>query len=537
MKRLIIKQLAILSKDKDAGNLFTFNDGVNFILSDNNSAGKTTLLHLMYSALGCVVKFKDEWINSFIRLDISIEGNTYSLYKTPSGIYYIYDKNSLTKYEKESDYHKKLAEILGYKIYFKDRSGIPKLARPAHFFLTSYISQTKGWNAFFPNSFEKLNEFKGFQSDLVEQFCKVKSDNELENEEELNKIKESLKQKSNERQVLSSTKENIEQENNLDINKLKETVEDYEKNLNLLQEDLSNLVVERQFLLNEINFVTPTVKELDEDYQEARRYGAKIECPYCGTIHSNTITEKSELFFIKTKLENELSNNQARIKETDVKISETEQKIIELSKEKSDIDSLIADNTKHLIKVITANGIFEVINNIENEITQLEKQKKSIDKIKKSNRKEYQDHKKTVNDFFVTKLKSYADRLSIVFNNYDEIKKVTDYNKVLNAAKGGAADSNRTILAYYLAIYTTAINFNTDILPPLVLDTPNQNEQDNGNYKSIIDTLIQEKNKQIIICLLRREYSEKSKSVNKIEVNRLMKIGDYQNLFSTIFNE
>ena len=121
-----------------------------------------------------------------------------------------------------------------------------------------------------------------------------------------------------------------------------------------------------------------------------------------------------------------------------------------------------------------------------------------------------------------------------MFNNYDEIQKVTDYNKVLNAVKGGAADSNRTVLAYYLAIYATAINFNTDILPPLVLDTPNQNEQDKENYKSIIDTLIKENNKQIIICLIRSEYSEKLKPVNKIEVNRLMKMGEYHKFFDEL---
>lgn len=534
MKRLIIKQLAILSKDKDAGNLFTFSDGVNFILSDKNSAGKTTLLSLMYSALGCVVKFKDEWINSFIRLDISIEEDSYSLYKTPNGIYYIYDKNSLTKYEEESDYHKRLAEILGYKIYLKTHSGTLKLARPAHFFLASYISQAKGWDSFFPNSFEKLGEFKRFKTDLVEQFCKVKSDKELENEEELQKIKDSLEQKNNEKQVLSLTKENLELEANSNINKLKETAEGYEKNLNLLQEQLSNLVVERQFLLNEINFVAPTVKELDEDYQEARGYGAKIECPYCGTIHSNTITEKSELFFIKTKLEDELTNNQSRIKEIDIKISETERKIMELSELIYDTDPIITDNTKQLINAITANGISEILDNIENKIIQFGEQKKHINKIKRKNRKEYREHEESVNNFFVTKLKYYADRLSIIFNDYDEIKKVTNYHKILNAVRGGAADSNRTVLAYYLAIYATAINFNTNILPPLVLDTPNQNEQDKENYKSIINTLIQEKNKQIIICLIRSEHSEILASINKIEVNRLMKNGEYHEFFNEL---
>lgn len=111
---------------------------------------------------------------------------------------------------------------------------------------------------------------------------------------------------------------------------------------------------------------------------------------------------------------------------------------------------------------------------------------------------------------------------------------MTNYHKILNAVRGGAADSNRTVLAYYLAIYATAMNFNTNILPPLVLDTPNQNEQDKENYKSIINTLIQEKNKQIIICLIRSEHSEILASINKIEVNRLMKNGEYHEFFNEL---
>lgn len=536
MKRLIIKQLTILSKDKNEGNQFIFRDGVNFIISNKNSAGKTTLLNLIYSALGCVVKFKDEWVDSFIRLDISVESEFYSLYKTPNGVYYMQNRNTLTKYIKDSDYHKDLAKILGYKIYLKDRSGIPTITRPAHFFLASYISQLKGWTSFFPNSFENLGEFQKFQADLVEQFCKVKSDKELENEEELKELKNNLDKKKNEKEVLSSTKESLESRVGVNLDELKKMAEDYEQDLNALQEELSTLVVERQFLLNEIAFSTSTAQELEADYQVARQNPSSIECPYCGTIHSNTITEKSELFFLKTKLEDSLNNQENQIKGITVKIHEIEGKIAEITEFRYDSLSIIADNTRQFVKAMAIHGLSDVLTDIKKDITKLEERQKGIKNIKRKNKKEYQEHKESVNTFFVSKLKQYADKLSITFNSYDDIKKLTDYNKVLSAAKGGAADSNRVILAYYLAIYATAMNFNTDILPPLVLDTPNQNEQDKENYQSIINTLIQEENKQILICLIKSEYSETLNNVNRVWVDRIMKVGDYQDSFSPILN-
>jgi len=91
------------------------------------------------------------------------------------------------------------------------------------------------------------------------------------------------------------------------------------------------------------------------------------------------------------------------------------------------------------------------------------------------------------------------------------------------------------ILAYYLAIYATAINYESEIIPPLVIDTPNQNEQDKENYKAIIDTLIQEENKQIIICSIKSEYTDSLDNVNRIIVNRLMKDYNYKDSFSAIF--
>ncbi|MGC6248918.1 hypothetical protein ACNO7P_10850 [Bisgaard Taxon 45] len=536
MKRLIIKQVTVLSKDKNEGNQFVFRDGINFIISNKNSAGKTTLLNLIYSTLGCVIKFKDEWVDSFVRLDISIGDKSYTLYKTPNKLYYIQDESSLTKYVKASDYHKDLAEIIGYKIYLKDRSGIPKITRPAHFFLTSYISQVKGWTAFFPDSFENLGEFPKFKTDLIEQFCKVKSDQELENEEELKELKNSLDKKSNEQAVLSLTKGSFESNVGASLDELKNLAESYEKQLNSLQEELSDVVIERQFLLNEIAFSTSTIQELVADYQVARQNASKIECPYCGTIHSNTITEKSELFFLKTKLEDDLIHQESQIQGINDKIHEIESKISEITELKRNSSALIIDNTKQFVKAMAIHGLSDVLINIEKDIAELEKRKNIILGIKRKNRKNYKNYRNSVDEFFISKLKQYADKLSITFSSYDTIKKVTDYNKVLSATKGGAADSNRVILAYYLAIYATAMNFNAEILPPLVLDTPNQNEQDKENYQSIINTLMQEENKQILICLIKSEYSETLNNVNRVWVDRIMKAEDYQEFFSPILN-
>lgn len=548
MKRLVIKSLSILSKDKNKGNAFVFIDGINFIKSKNNSAGKTTLLNLMYSTLGCKVKFKDEWEDVYTRLDIIISDKEISLYKTPNGIFYTSIDNKVKKYESDSDFHYNLQKLLGYEIYLKTHKGELKIARPAHFLSTSYISQTNGWGSFFAPSLDGLGEFKDYKKDLVEQFTTIKSCTELRNNIELKEVKDELNHKSIELNILSSTRKNlitndtlndetVNSKFQLNLNSIQELSERYEQEIGGLQEELSTLAVERRFLLNEIQFNECASKEIEQDYLEARKNGSIIECPYCGTIHNNTVTEKSELFSLKAKLENDVTYKEQSLKNIDAQIVEIKAKIGNLSELKGEITNQITQNIVLLKKSIASSEISTVIEDISNYISNLNIKIKEIKKSIRDSKKNYKNHSEAVNEFFLAKLKNYADSLSLTFSDYNKINKVTNYNDIVKQVKGGDADTNRSVLAYYLAIYQTAINFNTLALPPLVIDTPNQNDQDPENYHAIITTLLKEKNKQIFVCLVSDDSKKDNwEDVNQIEVERLLK-SDKANtdLFSLIW--
>lgn len=535
MKRLIIKSLSILSKNKDKGNIFNFIDGLNFIKSRKNSAGKTTLLNLIYSALGCKVKFKKEWEDVYVRLDISVHDKEFSLYKTPNQIFYISIDSKVKKYESESEFHSTLQKLLGYNIYLKTHESKLKIARPAHFLSTSYISQTNGWNSFFSPSFEGLGEFNGYKASLVEQFTTLKNCSEIRNTIELDEIKDELRKKIVKHDVLSLTIKNLVFNKNQSeiqgrveipssLNDIQTLSEKYEQEMGRLQEKLSALVVEKSFLVNEINFSTYASEEIEQDYLQARKNAPIIECPYCGTLHSNTISEKSELFSLKTKLEIDITKKQEVIEKINAKIDTIKNEISNLSELKGKIANKISHNTDLLKKSIAASEISNLINELSKRIDNLNANIKSIKNAIRDTRKQHKNHAKSVNQFFAAELKKYAHNLSLTFNTYDKIKKVTNYNNILKQVEGGDADSNRSVLAYYLAIYQTAMNFETPALPPLVIDTPNQNDQDPENYHAIIETLLKEQEKQIIVCLVSDDSKKDNwDNINQIEIDRLLK--------------
>ena len=53
---------------------------------------------------------------------------------------------------------------------------------------------------------------------------------------------------------------------------------------------------------------------------------------------------------------------------------------------------------------------------------------------------------------------------------------------------GGAADSARSLLMYYLSLYSIISKYSDEVISPLFIDTPNQQEQSNENYQRILNS-------------------------------------------------
>ena len=177
-----------------------------------------------------------------------------------------------------------------------------------------------------------------------------------------------------------------------------------------------------------------------------------------------------------------------------------------------------------MIQAFTLQGISQIQTQLKQELEthQIEQEnaKKQLSKAKRKNTKEQQ----IPNQLFISRLKHYADKLGFSLK-YDKIKSPADYNKITTSlVAAGAADKNRSILAYYLAIYEMAAEYGScDNLPPLVVDTPMQNDQDTTNYKSILDLLFTQANKQIFVCLINDgEILKTYSNLHRISLNKVL---------------
>jgi len=108
-----------------------------------------------------------------------------------------------------------------------------------------------------------------------------------------------------------------------------------------------------------------------------------------------------------------------------------------------------------------------------------------------------------MNDEFMLNLRKYISRLKADGVNLSQVKSPTDYKKLYGS--GGAAESVRGLLAYYLAILQQIYKYKS-VTAPFIVDTPNQHEQVNQSYADILELIksdISQKS-QVILCAMDR---------------------------------
>lgn len=258
------------------------------------------------------------------------------------------------------------------------------------------------------------------------------------------------------------------------------------------------------------------IEDLEKDYQFAVEHFASdaIECPLCGTQHENSVVNRASILTDKQQAESQLGEISRALSDTEAKLEAVK---IKLDKTRSDIDVIhdkyLINETdqkislNEIIENVAGNSIKESVKNskseklvasksLENEIKQITSDQKNLLTEEQKNR---------INDLFLSTFTSYIELLDAEDINTSAVTSPMDYNKIIR--EGGAAEGSRGILAYYLTIHTMIEQSGNDIITPILIDTPNQQEQSGTNYDKILQ-LIKKKvssDSQIILCALQNE--------------------------------
>lgn len=343
----------------------------------------------------------------------------------------------------------------------------------------------------------------------------------------------------------SNELQDLYQQVNQDLKNLQEKQESFFKLI-------SELNAEKVYYQNQLDLAVIAAQELEKDYKFSVENieNDSLSCPICGTKHDNSLVNRASILSDKVEADNQtekikikLSSIDKKLNKSYVLLNEIESEIqkinIKYDKSLSSNNNSLTTNQSIIEEIATSTIQSRVQKTIEEQNITVARFEKSIKENKKEQKKLLtKEDKEKLDTAFKLSLCSYIEQLDATAVNLSEISSALDYNKM--HGNGGAAESTRGLLAYYYAVLKQIYNAQNEVFAPIIIDTPNQQEQADFNYSKIIDfiTKYTTNTVQLIICAMdRNEIQEYKNQANTIVLteNRLLDVTKY-NEFKELLN-
>lgn len=515
MKRILIKKLIVISDREKASKEIELKEGLNIILGENKT-GKSSLIKSIFYTFGCAVKFEDDWtklVGKFI-LFFSYGNDEYCVVRQNKQykLFKIDDNSSfsaLCDTEQFHEYSSQLMSILEVSMDCLTNKGQAISATPPLLFRFQYIDQDKGWGKI-GESFSNMKYIENWDSNTNKYVVGYQGEDYYKARQELLIIRDKIDELKTKIKYYNELMKTIESNYTL-----LETGEQSKKSLKGTFEELDRLerekikleeqIAEYKNLIYEKNLQLVSLKtlisDLEKDHSFALDEEENITCPFCGSVHENTVFERLEIV-------KDIQSGNELIKQTRIELNELEDSLSELTSQRhkqrqrySHLKNQVEHTreTASIIKTYKNEGKKEII-------ISGNKEKDKLDNLlmKELGSQEYIEGK--INEFnsrkrrnqIITEFRKHYDKILEELNLPLSVVKLSDFVQKLNKT---GSDMPRIIYAYHLSLYLYNLNRSTSPFNFLIIDTPNQQGQDGKNLKNIdaVMSYMLDKRGQVII--------------------------------------
>ncbi|MGP2450792.1 hypothetical protein ACTUSR_17035 [Pantoea stewartii subsp. indologenes] len=559
MSSLKFQRLVLISDSKRLANQFTFPKRLNLITGEDNSIGKSTLAKSLLWSLGCDPVFDEEWKSNDIKsiLYFTVNNKEYFSCRGSHSTILGSVNGEAKRYTKiTGEFSRDFSNLVNFKMKLPNRDdGRLETPPPAYYFLPFYIDQVESWSTPW-DSFQYLGQYLNWKRPLINYFTGYIKPEHFDLEENIYEYSERKKTSERKIEKFHSAVEVIE--DNTADSPIALTSDDFNKIQAEINIELHEIIgyqtqlYEAQALINsniydlerQYELATTSASELEDDYKFAVESipTDNLECPLCGTLHDNSLPSRAMLLSEKDSLLEEANLLKSKIEDLKLSLSKLNEDLQYATSEVERINQkyISQDNKDALIsQVIDAISTTNVSKNIQvkidNEDLNISRANSSIKDLKRDQKKLLStEDKEALNASFMEKLLINIEALGSTGVNLSKVNSPTDYRKLLG---GGAAEAARGLLAYQLSILQQIHAAETCIVPPFVIDTPNQQEQAGHRYETVIKELMKSvpSDYQIILCAMENDALIKFKAeahVINLNSERLLKPSQYESLRS-----
>ncbi|MFN3194039.1 MAG: hypothetical protein ACE361_26255 [Aureliella sp.] len=520
MKRLLFEKLTLLSQTEKKARVLPFHEKATVIKGEND-VGKSSVVKSLFKTFGTqphkeTPRWKQANVQSIV--DFTVDRTSYSLLRSRDS-YGLFDGNGdilETFTSVTNELSPRLSRIFNFHLTL-DARGSESLATPAFMFLPFYADQDKSWISSL-DGFERLQQFRNYRKDVVWFHTGIRP-----NEYYIAKAErgEALA----EQESLQGERESVQ----LAVNKVNSLFAKNQFSLSIedFQSEVQNLVDRSRELLNhesklkerivqsrnlqiaidsQIAIVVAAARELGDDFTfAATELDDSIECPTCGAHYENSIAERFAIAADENRcreLIEELQNEKRRLQEEyESALKESE----EVAAERSHVDGLLAQKKSDVTfqEILQSEGRREVKEALQTDIDSLNLRIGKLDSAivaadKRMKQATNTKRTKRITAFFREMMSEFLDEL--------RVRTVTpeQYLKIDARINESGSDGPRALLAYQFAILHTINEYSTSVFCPVIIDSPNQQDQDEENLGRIRE-FIRDRlptDAQLMLCLV-----------------------------------
>lgn len=547
MKNLAFKRLVVASDTLKSGNQFEFKPRFNLITANDNSFGKSTLAKLLFWTLGGDPALDVTWTGFDVRclVDFSVGNEAYQVGRYGNIMFLRRPNGQWEKFPKITGaYSEAFAEIVGFEALLPNRSDSTKLEAPppAFYFLPFYVDQQRSWSQAW-NGFTNLEQYAKWQKTIIEYHTGYLLPEFFTFEEKI--AAQNLEKKTAEGEVrkietaIEVVKTYVPQSSKTvalskgEFDALASEVSDDIAKLQAKQEELlgsiAEIQTERLYLQGQLDLAKLASADLEKDYTFSVECveGESLLCPLCGTVHDNSSPSRASILADKDEADSQVMQLNGKIECLNKKLAKSQEKLestrAEIEAINSKYKSLEPSDTPDSQTIAAESSFLDSIASraVQKHVQRtMETKTALIRTIKSTNRNLRSEQKKLLtkeereglNAAFKDSLAAYVQELNAQGVNLAPVESPLDYKKIHGS--GGAAESTRGILAYYMSVIRQAHKAGNEAFSAVVIDTPNQQEQADFNYEKILKFLMDTvpSNAQLILCAMNRDEIKNYKS-------------------------
>lgn len=523
MKRLVFEEIQILSYKEKKAIKIQFNPKKT-IIKGANQVGKSSLIKSIYYTLGATPSVLNKnWMEAepITYLKFKIDERRISVLRYNKSRFAVvneYDEIMLHDFKSLSVF---LNDIFNFKLLISNRKGVGENPPSPFLFLPFYIDQDKSWNDSW-NALSGLQQYSNWKKPVIEYHSGIKGNKYYQTKTDLDSTRIELNETKIEIDALTKILGGIKEK--LNSESLNITVDDFSKELsellteceilkteqNKLKLRLTDLYNQKSILDARIGIIEKAINEVKADYKYALNYIEEfVDCPMCGAHYNNNFNERFSIAEDEEQLQQLLLELKIEALKVNDEISKHDKSFVEAKMDFEKIENLLNSKKEEvkLVDIIENEGkkkvneifkkekdlVYQRIGDARVRFELLEKELKEINK-------ESENKKRRIMLFYKTKLKAFLEELNV---NPDKISK-TLFDRIDNKINEQGSNLPRALLAYYFSFLHVMNIYSTSTFCPIVVDSPNQQEQDEENRKAIMNFISnnQPENSQIILGLV-----------------------------------